>query len=85
MRTTINISEQLYRDAKARAALTAQTVSEVIEDAVREALRPKSTVSEAPLELPVFGGSGVLPGVDLARRSSLIDAMDEGQSVDALR
>jgi len=85
MRTTINISEQVYRDAKARAALTAQTVSQVIEDAIRESLRPKSMVGAAHSELPVYGGSGVMPGVDLGNLSALLDAMDEGESVDALR
>ena len=85
MRTTINISEQVYREAKARAATTSQTVSEVIEDAVREALRPKPSDQASIAALPVFGGSGVLPGVDLADRAALLDAMDDGSPADALR
>ena len=85
MRTTINISEELYRAAKARAASTSQTVSEVIEDAVREALRPKPQMERAHDPLPVFGGQGLLPGVDLSSRDLLIDAMDVGEGVDALR
>ena len=43
MRTTITIDESLYRRAKARAAQTGRTVSEVIGDAVREALRRGGT------------------------------------------
>ena len=85
MRTTINISEQLYREAKARAAVTKQTVSEVIEDAVREALRPKPRVMSQQDALPVFGGGGVLPGVDVTSSSALRDRMDEGVSLDAMR
>ena len=85
MRTTINISEQLYREAKARAATTSQTVSEVIEDAVREALRPKVSDPVSVAALPVFGGSGVLPGIDLADRGALLDQMDDGAGLDALR
>ncbi len=85
MRTTINISEQVYRDAKARAAQTAQTVSQVIEDAVREALRPCPVGPEQLESLPVFGGSGVLPGVDLTDSSSLTDLMDSGSALDAQR
>jgi hypothetical protein len=85
VRTTITISEDVYRDAKARAARTSQTVSQVIEDAVREALRPKPAHPRDVEELPTFGGSGVLPGVDLANRSALLDAMDGESSVDALR
>ncbi|MEI6448037.1 MAG: CopG family transcriptional regulator [Actinomycetes bacterium] len=85
MRTTINISEQLYRAAKARAAESSQTVSEVIEDAVREALRPKPQAAAATAPLPVFGGSGVLPGVDLSDGGALRDLMDAGGGADALR
>jgi hypothetical protein len=85
MRTTINIAEQLYRDAKARAASTGQTVSEVIEDAVREALRPKASDPTPVAPLPVFGGSGVLAGIDVTDSGSLLDAMDDGIGLDALR
>ena len=85
MRTTINIAEHLYRDAKARAASTGQTVSEVIEDAVREALRPKASDPTPVAPLPVFGGSGVLAGIDVTDSGSLLDAMDDGIGLDALR
>lgn len=85
MRTTINISEHLYRAAKARAAESSQTVSEVIEDAVREALRAKPHSDDAMKPLPVFGGSGVLPGVDLSDPSALRDEMDRGEPADSLR
>ena len=85
MRTTVNISEQLYRNAKARAATTGQTVSEVIEDALREALRPKAVDSAPVASLPTFGGSGVLAGIDLSNSGSRRDAMDDGAGLDALR
>ena len=85
MRTTINISEQLYRQAKARAATTSQTVSAVIEDALREALRSKPVTERSIAALPVFGGTGVLAGVDLANRAALVHEMDEGAGLDALR
>jgi hypothetical protein len=85
MRTTINISEQLYREAKARAASTSQTVSEVIEDAVREALRPKPQGDAMRDPLPVFGGQGLVPGVDLSSQEALVDTMDLENDVDALR
>jgi Ribbon-helix-helix protein, copG family len=85
VRTTINISENLYRAAKSRAAETSQTVSEVIEDAVREALRAKAQPTGSIGTLPVFGGSGVLPGVDLTNSAALRDEMDRGDVSDALR
>lgn len=85
MRTTINISEQVYREAKARAAITSRTVSQVIEDAVREALRPKPRNEAVRDQLPVFGGEGLLPGVDLTSGDALLDHMELGVAVDALR
>lgn len=85
MRTTIRIDDVLYREAKATAARTGRTVSEVIEDAVREALRrgERSPATAAPL--PTFGGTGVLPGVDLTSSAGVREAMDEATDVDALR
>lgn len=84
MRTTISIDDDLYRRAKARAARTGQTVSQIIEDAVRDALRPRRGVAETR-ELPTFGGSGVLPGVDLTDAASMSDVMDGGVPLSALR
>lgn len=85
VRTTIRIDDDLYRRAKATAARRGQTVGALIEDAIRVALAPPRTPAEAVAELPVFGGSGVMPGVDLADPRSLRDVMDEGAGVDALR
>ena len=81
MRTTINVSEDLHRESKARAAITAQTVSQVTEDAVREALRPKRQDGDTLEPLSTFGGSGVLPGVDLSSGISLREVMDEGRDL----
>jgi hypothetical protein len=85
VRTTIRIEDDLYRRLKSRAAETGRTVSAVIEDALREALgrRPQAT-GELP-SLPVYGGSGTLPGVDLTSNDALRERMDEGVGVDALR
>lgn len=85
MRTTIRIEDALYRRAKSRAAQTGQTVSEVIEDAVREALRPGNRRTGEVEPLPVFGGSGVLPGVDLSSNAALRERMDEELRGDAMR
>jgi toxin-antitoxin system PIN domain toxin len=78
LRTTIRIDEALYRRVKARAGATGQTVSEVIESAVRDALRPRPASTGRLAPLPTFGGSGVMPGVDLADSPALRDLMDEG-------
>ena len=85
MRTTIRIDDDLYRRVKAAAARRGQTVGALIEDAIRVALAPSRAPADAVAELPVFGGSGVMPGVDLADPRSLRDVMDEGARIDALR
>lgn len=85
MRTTITISEALYRRAKARAGERGQTVSALIEDAVRVVLDARPAPAEEPRPLPTFGGSGVMPGVELANNAGLRDLMDEDRALDALR
>ena len=85
MRTTITIDEALYRRAKAKAALTGRTVSGVIEDAVRDSLRPGNRGAAELRPLPTYGGSGVLPGVDLTSNAAVLDLMDDDAGLDALR
>jgi hypothetical protein len=85
MRTTIRIDDRLYRQVKARAAEQGRTVGDLIEDAVRELVRPRPRSAEPLPSLPVFGGSGTLPGVDLSDNAALLDLMEEGESVVALR
>jgi hypothetical protein len=85
VRTTIRIDERLYRQVKARAAEQGRTVGQLIEDAVREAVRPRPRSTQALPPLPVFGGSGTLPGVDLSDNAALLDLMEEGEPVDAMR
>ena len=85
MRTTMNINDDLYRQAKALAAVRGCSVTSVIEDALRTALME----FERPAEfhgLPVARqGGSVLPGIDLHDSRSLQAVLDEGIPLDALR
>ena len=84
MRTTIRIDDEVYRRVKQIADRSDRTIGQVIEDAIQVAFRP--TRIEVPIaDLPVFGGSGVMPGVDLTSNRSVAEAMDEDVSLDALR
>jgi len=86
VRTTIRIDDDLYRAAKTRAAETGRTVAQVIEDALRVAMAGRRQEGPKRLPaLPVYGGSGTLPGVDLSSNAALVDTLDEDASVDALR
>ncbi len=84
MRTTIRIDDEVYRRVKQVADQSDRTIGQVIEDAIQIALRPTRSVGSMSA-LPVFGGSGVMPGVDLTSNRSVAQAMDEDISLDAMR
>ena len=77
MRTTIRIDDALLREAKQLAARTGQSLTAIIEDALREALtRHHSTATREPVHLITTGGNGLRPGIDLDDSASLLDVMD---------
>lgn len=71
MRTTVTIDDRLLRQAKLAAASSGRTLSDVVDDALRLLLGQHQGRRHAPLELPVFGGSGLRPGVDLEDKEGL--------------
>ena len=78
MRTTIHIDDSLFTELKEIAAQNGRTLTAVIHDALRDSLSRRRN-SERPLvNLPVFNGTGVMPGVDLNDSASLLDLMEEG-------
>ncbi|MCJ7672135.1 MAG: ribbon-helix-helix domain-containing protein [Acidimicrobiia bacterium] len=86
MRTTVRIDGDLYNSVKERAARSGRTVAEVIEDALRHAMTARdSGPADELAPLPTFGGSGVLPGIDLASGAALRDSMQEDVGPDARR
>ena len=84
MRTTVSISDPLLAEAKQAAARTGRTLSQVVEDALVQALSRRPEATKRPRRLPTYGAGGVLPGVDFVNASALRDLMDEGP-LDALR
>lgn len=78
MRTTIRLDDDLLREAKAHAAATERTLTQLIEDALREALaRRDSAIKRPRIELPTFKGGGLQPGVNLDSNAALLDLMEE--------
>ncbi len=81
MRTTIRLDDQLLVEIKQYAARTDQTLTIVIEDALREMLsRQRKNAERDPIKLKTVSGNGLLPGVDLDDTASLIDLMDEANA-----
>jgi len=86
MRTTISLDDHLLREAKIIAASSGKTLSEVIEDSLRESLaRRKATAPRRRINLPTFKGTGLMPGVDLNNNAALLDLMEEGVDVNSRR
>ena len=85
MRTTVSIDDDLLAKAKEVAARSGRTLSEVVEDALRESFARQSEVRERRVaDFPVFHGGGkVQPGVDLDDNAALLDLMEQdGGSAD---
>ncbi len=76
MRTTVNIDDELLREARARAVSTRRSLGDVVDDALRLLLLGGQSPSE-PVALPRFGGSGLQPGVDLEDKDSLARILDD--------
>ncbi len=78
MRTTIRLPDDLLREAKRLAAETDRTLTSLIEDALRSAIRgrPQNGEPIVPVRLTTFGRKGTLPGVDLDDSAALLDHME---------
>jgi hypothetical protein len=79
MRTTVRLDDALLAQAKEEAARSGRTLTQVIEDSLREALsRPLGKeVARHRAPLPTFRGNGLQPGVDLDSARSLLDLMED--------
>lgn len=78
MRTTITIDDRLFEDVKKRASERGSTVSRVIEESVRLALRvvPGGARQERDFELVTYGHGGQFTTSDVDKVSSLIERAD---------
>ena len=77
MRTTIRLDDQLLTEVKKLASERGQTMTAVIEDALRQMLAQRQQVrAEPPVELITVSGNGLQPGVDLDDSAALLDLME---------
>jgi len=76
MRTTIRLDDQLLKEAKGAAAATGRSLTQFMEDSLRETLaRRRGQVGREPVALRSFKGKGLRPGADLDDWAALEDAM----------
>ena len=77
MRTTVRLDDQLLTEAKLLAAATGHSLTSVIEDALREMLARKRTLSRRdPIKLKTDSGNGLLPGINLDDSAALLEIME---------
>jgi hypothetical protein len=72
MKTTLSISDATMRAVKREAARRGQTMSELVESALRQALSRAKPVAKLP-PLPSFSSGG--SRIDVSDRNALYDAM----------
>ena len=76
MKTTLNLDDRLMRDLKSRAAQTGRTMTEMVEEAVRDLLaREAETPSLEGFRWVTVKGCG-RPRVDIADRDALYDFLE---------
>ncbi len=80
MRTTLNIDDDLYRQVKATAALRGCSVTSLVEESLRDALRSGSTARLEPMPIsarrPGLAHSFDERGIDLNDSSAVLDVVD---------
>lgn len=82
MRTTIRLPDDLLREAKKRAAEQDTTLTQLVEDSLRETLSRgrRAAAPEEDVELTTVDGAGLRPGVDLDDSAALLDRMEAGDA-----
>jgi hypothetical protein len=78
MRTTVRLDDNLLRQAKMRAAEQGITLTQLIDESLRERLAARPPLKGAqPFRLTTYGKSGTRPGVDLEDNRATRDLMDQ--------
>ncbi len=77
MGTTIQLDDDLHVTVKRLAAERGRTMRAIVNDVLREALTRQLLTRRLRIGLPVFHGTGVLPGVDLENSAALLEIMGE--------
>jgi len=80
MRTTVRLDDELLAEAKALAARTGRTLTQVIQDSLREALARRPEGNGRRVELPVVRGGALRAGVNLDSMSELLDIMEADEA-----
>jgi hypothetical protein len=77
MKITINLPDDLMLQAKKAALEADTTLTEIIANALREALaKSRQRTPKKKFEIITYGNCGTYPGVDISDTSALLDIME---------
>jgi hypothetical protein len=83
MRTTIQIDDQLLRDAKAHPERLGCSLTALVEDALRQMLdRQAVSPRRDPVRLITVSGRGLRPGIDLDDSAKLLNILEQADGPD---
>lgn len=86
MRTTLSIADEVLAHYRRLAAESHRSLSEVIEEGLRETLaRRESAEPREAAEFTIVGGQGLQPGVTLDDNAALREFLDEGLPLEKRR
>jgi hypothetical protein len=78
MRTTVDLPDELLRQARSRAAEEGTTLTALLADGLRLRLERGASASSSLHALPVSrNGGGMQPWIDAGSNASLLDAADD--------
>ena len=75
-RTTVRLPPALMAQAKKLARDTGRTLTQVIEDALHDALARPARAAPRQVSIVTFKGDGLQTGVDLNDSAALLDLME---------
>lgn len=82
MRTTIRLEDDLIREAKIRAAEQGITLTQLIDESLRERLSTQAQPRKrGPFRLRSYGEGGIRQGVNLEDNRAVRDLMDEDDAL----
>jgi hypothetical protein len=85
MRTTVSIDDHLLAEAREQARRRRQTLSQLVEDALRSLLARGALTSDRPVVPTFTGGTGPRPGVDFTSNRAIHEVLDEEMPLEQLR
>jgi len=79
MLKTLNLDDNLLYEAEAFATQQGTSLNTLIENLMREMLQPylQKSKERKKVELPIFQGDGLQPGINLNNSHALLDSMED--------